>query len=61
MGYKKDGKYWPGISAFRKQGDKIVRISDTWFGQDDVFCAVWSFLDLLGVGTDGWRPRIAYE
>jgi predicted dithiol-disulfide oxidoreductase (DUF899 family) len=61
MGYRQDGKFWPGVSVFRKQGDGVVRISDAELGPDDEFCVVWSFLDLLGVGTDEWRPRYSYE
>jgi len=60
MGYRREGKFWPGVSAFRRQDGGIVRISDAGLGPDDVFCVVWSFLDLLGVGTDGWRPRFSY-
>lgn len=61
MGYRREGGYTPGVSVFRRQDDGIVRISDAGLGPDDVFCIVWSFLDLLGVGTDGWRPRFSYE
>ncbi len=61
MGYRKDGRFWPGISVFRRDEGGIKRIADTWFGPDDEFCVVWSFLDLLGVGSDGWRPRYSYE
>jgi predicted dithiol-disulfide oxidoreductase (DUF899 family) len=60
MGYRREGKFWPGVSVFRRQDNGIVRISDAGLGPDDVFCVVWSFLDLLGVGTDGWRPRFSY-
>jgi len=61
MGYRREGKFMPGISVFAKRADGIARISETGLGPDDEFCIVWSFLDLLGVGTDGWRPRFTYE
>jgi predicted dithiol-disulfide oxidoreductase (DUF899 family) len=60
MGYRRDGKFWPGVSVFRKQEDGIVRISDTGLGPDDEFCVVWSFLDLLAIDSGGWRPRYTY-
>ncbi len=61
MGYKQQDQLMPGVSVFRKQGGAVVRSADTELGQDDEFCIVWSFLDLLGVGTGGWRPRLKYE
>jgi predicted dithiol-disulfide oxidoreductase (DUF899 family) len=61
MGYRRDGKFWPGISVFRRQGGEIVRLSDTGLGPDDEFCVVWSFLDLLPGGPEGWRPRYSYD
>lgn len=61
MGYRREGRFAPGVSVFRRQEDGIVRLSDTGLGPDDEFCVVWSFLDLLGEGTGDWRPRFAYE
>ena len=46
---------------FRKEGDKILRVSDTDLGPGDDFCAVWHLFDMLPEGADGWRPRFAYE
>ncbi len=60
MGYRPEGKFYPGVSVFRKREDGIVRISEAELGPDDEFCVVWSFLDLLPAGTDGWRPRYNY-
>jgi predicted dithiol-disulfide oxidoreductase (DUF899 family) len=60
MGYRRDGKFWPGVSVFRKQENGIVRISDTGLGPEDEFCIVWSFLDLLAIDSAGWRPRYSY-
>jgi predicted dithiol-disulfide oxidoreductase (DUF899 family) len=60
MGYRREGRFWPGISVFRKEHGQILRVSDTWFGPDDEFCVVWNFLDLLGIDSSGWRPRFSY-
>jgi predicted dithiol-disulfide oxidoreductase (DUF899 family) len=64
MGYfaaEGDHTGWqPGISAFRKDGDRIVRVSDTPLGPGDVFCAAWHIFGLLPAGADGWEPRYNY-
>ena len=64
MGYfvaEGDPTGWqPGISAFRKDGDRIVRVSDTPLGPGDVFCAAWHIFDLLPAGAAGWEPQYNY-
>jgi len=61
MGYRGEKGWWPGISVFRKQGDRILRMSDTQLGPGDDFNAAWHLFDMLPEGADGWRPRFAYE
>lgn len=54
MGYvSAKGGWLPGVSVFRRDGDAIVRVSDTGFSPSDDFCTVWHFFDLLpgGIGT----------
>jgi predicted dithiol-disulfide oxidoreductase (DUF899 family) len=60
MGYRTAERFLPGVSVFRKEAERILRVSDTQLGPDDDFCAVWHFFDLLPAGPDGWRPRYAY-
>ena len=61
MGYRGETGGWrPGISVFRKEGGKILRVSDTGLGPGDDFCAVWHFFDLLPAGAAGWRAKFAY-
>lgn len=61
MGYQSAAEGWlPGVSVFRKEGDKILRVSDAHFGPGDDFCNIWHFIDLLPAGTDGWQPRYDY-
>ena len=60
MGYLRDGKFWPGVSAFRKRNGAIERVSDAELGPGDDFCTVWHFLDLLPEGADGWSPKFRY-
>jgi predicted dithiol-disulfide oxidoreductase (DUF899 family) len=55
------GGWHPGVSVFRRQGDRILRVSDTDLGPSDDFCAVWHLFDLLPEGSDGWRPKYHYK
>jgi hypothetical protein len=32
----------PGVSVFKRKGDKIMRVADTAFMHGDDFCSVWS-------------------
>ena len=60
MGFwnSEDG-WWPGMSAFKRSGDEIVRTGTTIFGPGDDFCSVWPAFDLLG-GDKSWEPKTKY-
>jgi predicted dithiol-disulfide oxidoreductase (DUF899 family) len=60
MGYVRDGKCWPGVSAFRRVEGRIERVSDAELGPGDDFCAVWHLFDLMPNGPDGWEPKFRY-
>ncbi len=61
MGYRsREGHWRPGVSAFRRTRDGIVRLSDTGFSPGDDFCAAWHFFDLFPDGAAGWRARLHY-
>ncbi len=55
------GGYVPGVSTFRRQGGKVVRIADSAFDHGDTFCSVWPLFDLLPDGGDNWHPKLSYE
>jgi len=63
MGYRgENGGGWrPGISVFRKEGDRILRVSDQQLGPGDDFCSVYHLFDMIPEGSTGWRPRFAYS
>ena len=62
MGYRGDSGRWiPGISVFRKNGNTIFRVSDTGLGPGDDFCSVWHFLDLFPEGRGEWAPRFSHR
>lgn len=60
MGYRPNGRSMPGVSVFKRRGDRIVRVADTGFDRGDDFCAVWNLFDLLPEGPAGWRPKFSY-
>ncbi len=60
MGYRSNGRATPGVSVFRRKGQKIVRVSDTSFSPGDDFCAVWHLFDLIPEGAAGWQPKFKY-
>lgn len=59
MGYTSSNGGWlPGVSVFRREGDAIMRVSDTGFSPGDDFCAIWHFFDMLPGGVGAW-PGVA--
>lgn len=60
MGYRSNGRAMPGVSVFKREGGKIVRVADTSFSPGDDFCAVWHFFDLIPEGAAGWQPKFKY-
>jgi predicted dithiol-disulfide oxidoreductase (DUF899 family) len=61
MGYRGDSGGWmPGISVFKKQGGRVLRVSDQPLGPGDDFCSVYHFLDMMPEGRNGWHPRFSY-
>jgi predicted dithiol-disulfide oxidoreductase (DUF899 family) len=61
MGYRNKDGWLPGVSIFRKQGQKIWRVSDAGFQPGDDFCSIWHFFDLLPEGAGGWQPQYQYH
>jgi len=59
MGYRSEqGGCLPGVSVFRRDGDRIVRVADTGFQPGDDFCALWHLFDMLPEGAGEWVPRL---
>jgi predicted dithiol-disulfide oxidoreductase (DUF899 family) len=54
------GGWNPGVSIFRKDGDRIVRVSDSEFGDGDGFCVVFNLFDLIPDADPNWRPQYSY-
>ena len=61
MGYRGEKGGWqPGVSVFKRDGGRILRVSDTGFEPGDDFCALWHFLDLIPGGKGDWEPDFRY-
>jgi predicted dithiol-disulfide oxidoreductase (DUF899 family) len=54
------GGWNPGVSIFRRDGERIVRLSEAEFDDHDGFCVVFSLFDLIPGAYDGWKPSNNY-
>jgi predicted dithiol-disulfide oxidoreductase (DUF899 family) len=58
---EKLGGWNPGVSFLRRDGDRIVRLSDTEFGPGDDFCIVYHLFDLAPGFDLDWAPSYRYD
>jgi predicted dithiol-disulfide oxidoreductase (DUF899 family) len=62
LGYRSERDGWlPGVSVFRKEGGRILRVSDQRLHPGDDLCAVWHFFDMIPEGPAGWRAKFSYN
>jgi predicted dithiol-disulfide oxidoreductase (DUF899 family) len=50
----------PGMVAYQRNGDQILKLNSTTFGPGDLFCPLWHILSLAGLGEEDWTPQYAY-
>jgi predicted dithiol-disulfide oxidoreductase (DUF899 family) len=60
QGADRHGGWWPGVSVFRREGDKVVRVSDTELGPMDSFCVVYHLFELVPDSDPNWEPSYKY-
>lgn len=60
MGYRRANGFSAGVSVFKREGGKLLRVADTAFSPGDDFCSVWHFFDLIPEGRAGWQPKYSY-
>lgn len=67
LGYRRPGQgpethggWWPGVSVLRREGDKVVRVSDTELGPLDSFCLVYHLFELVPDSDPNWEPSYRY-
>jgi predicted dithiol-disulfide oxidoreductase (DUF899 family) len=62
MGYRSvEGGWLPGVSVFRREGHRILRVADTSFEPTDDFCTLWHLFDLLPDGVGNWSAKFTYQ
>jgi predicted dithiol-disulfide oxidoreductase (DUF899 family) len=62
MGYRSaEGRCLPGISVFRREGKRILRVADTPLHPGDDYCALWHMFDMLASGPGDWAPKFKYS
>jgi predicted dithiol-disulfide oxidoreductase (DUF899 family) len=61
MGFRSPSGGWlPGITAFRRDAGRILRVSDAGCAPGDDFCTLWHLFELLPDGAGGWTPKYHY-
>lgn len=61
MGYRApEGGWLPGISVFRRDGARLLRVADAAEHPGDDFCALWHLFAMLPSGPGDWQPRYDY-
>lgn len=50
----------PGLVCYQRKGDRIFKAASAEFGPGDVYCPIWHFLGLAGLGLEDWTPQFAY-
>ncbi len=65
MGYRRPGAeqggWRPGVSAFRKAGGRMLRLSDTELGPMDDFCVYYHLMEMIPGGDPGFTPKFSYN
>jgi predicted dithiol-disulfide oxidoreductase (DUF899 family) len=64
LGYRRvgdsHGGYWPGVSAFRLEGEAILRLSDAELGPMDDFCVYYHLMEMIPGGDAEFTPKYSY-
>jgi hypothetical protein len=62
MGYRSaEGGWLPGVSVFRRDAHRILRVADAGFQPADDFCTLWHLVNLLPEGAADWQPQLTYQ
>ena len=55
-----EAENYPGAVVYERQGAAILRKNACVFGPGDLYCAIWPFLGMAGLGGDDWTPQYNY-
>jgi len=62
MGFRSPTDGWlPGVTAFRRDQSRILRVSDAGCAPGDDFCTLWHLFVLLPDGAAEWKPKYQYS
>ena len=50
----------PGMVAYTRKEDQILKLNATRFGPGDLYCPLWHVLSLAGIGEEAWTPQYSY-
>jgi predicted dithiol-disulfide oxidoreductase (DUF899 family) len=59
--YEGKPSFWPGVSVFKRDGDKVIRVSDASFGPGDDYNSVLNLFELIPEGVADWKPKFQYQ
>lgn len=51
---------YPGAVLYERNGEELLRKNRAAFGPGDLYCSVWPFLGLAGLGDENWTPQYRY-
>ena len=55
-----DSDNMPGAVLYQRRGDAIFRRNSCVFGPGDLYCPIWNFLGMAGLGEEDWTPQFRY-
>ncbi len=55
-----EAENYPGAVVYERTGDAIRRKNACVFGPGDIYCALWPFLGMAGMGGGDWTPQFDY-
>lgn len=61
--YQTEGEmagHWPGFSAFRRDGDTVIRTGHSYFDPGDEYCVLFPMMEFLRGGQGDWQPQFQY-
>ena len=50
----------PGMTCYKREGDKILKMNSVPFGPGDEFCSLWNVLSLAGISAEQFTPEYNY-
>jgi predicted dithiol-disulfide oxidoreductase (DUF899 family) len=57
---RRHGGWEPGVSALRRDGERILRLSDAELGPMDDFCVYYHLMELFPGGDATFTPKYSY-